>query len=39
MNEEGFAWTDNENMPWTTNYNEFSLNPLKAKQLNQAVAR
>jgi len=32
MNGEDFAWTDNENMTWTTNYNEFSLDPLKAKQ-------
>lgn len=37
MNEEGFAWTGNENMTWTTNYTEFSLDPLKAKQKNQIV--
>lgn len=32
MNVEDFTWTNSENMTWTTNYNEFSLDPLKVKK-------
>lgn len=32
MSKEDFAWTNNENVMWITNYIESNFGPLEAKQ-------
>lgn len=31
MDKDGFAWNNNENMTWSTNYNESGLVSFKTK--------